>query len=120
MFGHELGRIAAAATFARFFGADPDALSPQQVFAAADALWHAYHDWGEVTVVKAESATAVIQVTVPPTAMAPIALTPAGAWPHAAGLFEEVARVTGAISADSTFSLIPSGIQIAVVWDMPA
>jgi eukaryotic-like serine/threonine-protein kinase len=49
-FASELGRVATAATFSRFFGADPAALSPWHVLSAAEHFWRRYHTWGAVTV----------------------------------------------------------------------
>jgi len=45
-----IGQTAAASSFTRFLGADPGALTPQQVIGLIATLWERYHDWGEVTV----------------------------------------------------------------------
>jgi hypothetical protein len=44
----ELGKVAVAATFQQFYGADPLSVTPAQVLRAADLVWHCYHSWGEV------------------------------------------------------------------------
>src|SRR5262249_47630244 len=44
-FARELGRVATGATFGRFFGANPAALSPSDVLMAADLFWRRYHTW---------------------------------------------------------------------------
>ncbi len=49
-FARDLGRVATAATFNRFFGADAGALTPGRILSAADILWRRYHTWGEVSV----------------------------------------------------------------------
>src|SRR5262249_50925314 len=42
----ELGRAAMTVTFARFLGADPSSLSPDEVLAAGRGFWSRYHSWG--------------------------------------------------------------------------
>lgn len=46
----QLGRTAVAASFDRFYGADPSTLSPARVLLDADMYWHCYHSWGAVAV----------------------------------------------------------------------
>jgi diguanylate cyclase (GGDEF)-like protein len=47
-FARELGRAAAATTFARFFGAKLEAIAPDQVIRGFDVLWRRYQGWGTV------------------------------------------------------------------------
>ncbi len=61
-FARDLGRVATAATFSRFFGADPTALSPWEVLAAADMFWRRYHTWGEVTVARDREGEAHVSI----------------------------------------------------------
>jgi len=49
-FARELGRSAAAATFARFLGADPNKLNAQTLLDMIGVLWHRYHTWGRLEV----------------------------------------------------------------------
>jgi hypothetical protein len=46
----EVGRRALESSFGIVYGADPSAVSPMEVLRAADVFWHAYHNWGLVTV----------------------------------------------------------------------
>ena len=46
----ELGRAIMTSTFARFYGADPSLLSPDQVLSGAEDFWARYHSWGRLTV----------------------------------------------------------------------
>ncbi len=45
-----IGRGTASATFARFFGGDPRALSPGALLGAAPVYWPRYHGWGSIEV----------------------------------------------------------------------
>jgi diguanylate cyclase (GGDEF)-like protein len=58
----ELGRASMTATFARFFGADPSSLTPEEVLGAAGDFWGRYHSWGEVAVTR-DAARVVVTVT---------------------------------------------------------
>jgi serine/threonine-protein kinase len=62
-FARELGRVATAATFNRFFGADATALTPWRILSAADVLWRRYHTWGEVAVEQEGETGARILIT---------------------------------------------------------
>jgi diguanylate cyclase (GGDEF)-like protein len=61
-FARELGRVAAAATFGRFFGANPAHLTPWEVLGTADILWHRYHTWGDIKVNRTGENAAEIRV----------------------------------------------------------
>jgi hypothetical protein len=50
-----IGRGTASATFARFFGGDPRALSPGALLGAAPAYWPRYHSWGGIEVAVADA-----------------------------------------------------------------
>ena len=92
-FARELGRVATGATFGRFFGANPAALTPGRVILAADLFWRRYHTWGEVTVENDGGATdhATVIIAGGPRAELVCAST--------AGILEEVALLAGAARA---------------------
>src|SRR5262249_50663950 len=92
-FARELGRVATGATFGRFFGANPAALTPGRVILAADLFWRRYHTWGEVTVEgePAGADSAVVIITGGPREPLVCAST--------AGILEEVALLAGAARA---------------------
>ena len=87
-FARELGEIAATSTFARFFGADPSAVPPEKVLAAADVFWQSYHSWGEVTVAEASAGTVELVVTGGPRSTLLCSST--------VGLLEVIATLAGA------------------------
>jgi diguanylate cyclase (GGDEF)-like protein len=87
-FGRELGRVAASATFSRFFGADPAALSPGPVLDATDLIWKRYHTWGEVAIERSSDAEALVVLSGGP----PEELI----WAPTAGILEQVALLAGA------------------------
>src|SRR5262249_54462078 len=89
-FARELGRAATGATFGRFFGANPAALSPSDVLMAADLFWRRYHTWGEVTV-EQEPQVAIVAIAGGPREPLVCAST--------AGILEEVALLAGATRA---------------------
>jgi hypothetical protein len=55
----ELGRASMTYTFARFYGADPAAATPDEVLARVAATWPEYHSWGEIHVESAHGHTRV-------------------------------------------------------------
>jgi diguanylate cyclase (GGDEF)-like protein len=87
-FGRELGRVAASATFSRFFGADPAALSPGPVLDATDLIWKRYHTWGEVVIDRSNDVEAMVTLSGGP----PEELI----WAPTAGILEQVAVLAGA------------------------
>lgn len=50
----QLGRVAIDSSFRQFYGADPSAVSPQQVLRAVDLYWSCYHSWGQAAVTARE------------------------------------------------------------------
>jgi diguanylate cyclase (GGDEF)-like protein len=90
-FARELGRVATAATFPRFYGADPAALSPWQVLASADLFWHRYHSWGKVTVERAGDHGARVTIAGGPSDTLICACT--------TGILEEVVLLSGGLSS---------------------
>jgi len=88
VFARELGRVAASATFARFFGADPSAMSPGHVLDTADLFWRRYHTWGMVNVQRAGERVARLSIVGGPRDARVCAST--------AGILEEVVRLSGA------------------------
>jgi uncharacterized protein (TIGR02265 family) len=61
-FARELGKVATGATFSRFFGADPAALSPGHVLSAAEHFWRRYHTWGAVSVDRDGDRSAIVTI----------------------------------------------------------
>jgi len=93
-FARELGRVATAATFSRFFGADPALLTPWHVLEAADLFWRRYHTWGTVSVRRREPDGAEVMVAGGPREPLVCAST--------SGVLEEVVRLAGATRAEVT------------------
>jgi uncharacterized protein (TIGR02265 family) len=93
VFARELGRVAASATFSRFFGADPAALSPGNVLETADLFWRRYHTWGKVQVARTGDHATRIEITGGPKDAHVCAST--------AGILEEVVRLSGAKNGDA-------------------
>jgi diguanylate cyclase (GGDEF)-like protein len=87
-FARDLGRVATAATFSRFFGADPTVLTPWEVLGAADMIWRRYHTWGVVIVDRAADHEAQISIAGSPAD--PLVCASTG------GILEQVARQSGA------------------------
>ncbi|HEX4417636.1 MAG TPA: serine/threonine-protein kinase [Kofleriaceae bacterium] len=56
----KIGRGTMSATFARLFGANPAALTPDEAAAALPAFWSRYHDWGDVEVELADGRAHVV------------------------------------------------------------
>jgi diguanylate cyclase (GGDEF)-like protein len=86
-FARELGRVATSATFGRFFGANPAALSPWQVLSAVDLFWRRYHTWGVVGVERRGEHGTVITVGGSPRDALVCAATE--------GIFEQVGLLAG-------------------------
>ncbi len=93
VFARELGRVAASATFSRFFGADPAALSPGNVLETADLFWRRYHTWGKVGVGRSGERCVRIEIAGGPKDACVCAST--------AGIFEEVVRLAGAKNGEA-------------------
>jgi len=93
-FARDLGRVATAATFSRFFGADPALLTPWHVLEAADLFWRRYHTWGTVSVRRREPDGAEVMVAGGPREPLVCAST--------SGVLEEVVRLAGATRAEVT------------------
>jgi hypothetical protein len=114
-FARELGRVATGATFGRFFGANPAALTPLRVIMAADLFWRRYHTWGEVTV--DEDGTlgdrAVVLISGSPGDPLVCAST--------AGILEEVALLSGAARATIDHDQCEAGgapeCRFLIHWD---
>jgi hypothetical protein len=56
----QVGRAAAAASFAQFYGAETKAMQPVQALGAADNVWRNYHSWGSVWVKAGASEAEVV------------------------------------------------------------
>jgi diguanylate cyclase (GGDEF)-like protein len=56
----QVGRAAAAASFAQFYGAETKAMTPVQTLGAADNVWRNYHSWGSVWVKAGASEAEVV------------------------------------------------------------
>jgi serine/threonine-protein kinase len=114
-FARELGRVATGATFGRFFGANPAALTPGRVIMAADLFWRRYHTWGEVTVDQEGSLgdRAVVLISGSPGDPLVCAST--------SGILEEVALLAGAARAsvehDQCEARGSSECRFLVRWD---
>jgi uncharacterized protein (TIGR02265 family) len=91
VFARELGRVATGATFGRFFGANPEKLTPGRVILSADLFWRRYHTWGEVTVEEAGEDEAAVRIGGGPRDALVCASTE--------GILEEVALLAGAARA---------------------
>ncbi|MCX5743830.1 MAG: peptidylprolyl isomerase [Proteobacteria bacterium] len=50
MIAWQVGRTAIDQSFEQFYGADPSALTPEQVLGAVDLFWRSYHSWGAAAV----------------------------------------------------------------------
>ncbi len=87
-FARELGQIAAASTFTRFFGADPSAVPPEKVLAAADVFWQHYHSWGSVSIAEASAGAVELIITGGPQSTLLCSST--------VGLLERIATLAGA------------------------
>ncbi|MBI4512306.1 MAG: diguanylate cyclase [Deltaproteobacteria bacterium] len=87
-FARELGRVATAATFSHFYGANPGALAPPSVMSAADLFWRRYHTWGVVTVEPQDEHGTHVLIDEGPADELVCAST--------AGIFEQVALLAGA------------------------
>jgi hypothetical protein len=59
----EVGRVATASTFSRFFGADPGALSSWEVLKTVESLWSQYHSWGSVRVTQQTDFTCLVTIS---------------------------------------------------------
>jgi uncharacterized protein (TIGR02265 family) len=90
-FSRALGRNAALATFSRFFGADPSALPPTKVLAAAEVFWGQYHSWGEIKVNQQTPNMVELAITGGPDNELICSST--------TGLFEQIALLAGARNA---------------------
>jgi diguanylate cyclase (GGDEF)-like protein len=114
-FGRELGRVAASATFSRFFGADPAALNPGEVLQATDLVWKRYHTWGTVNVEKAGDHARVVTIADGPTDEL--------VWSPAAGILEQVAVLAGATQAAvavlSKDARVTGRCQFQISWMPP-
>jgi diguanylate cyclase (GGDEF)-like protein len=114
-FGRELGRVAASATFSRFFGADPAALSPGPVLDATDLIWKRYHTWGEVSIERdADQEAALVTLSGGPGEEL--------IWSSTAGILEQVAVLAGA--AKSQVDILaendkPGICRFRVTWTFP-
>jgi uncharacterized protein (TIGR02265 family) len=91
-FARELGRVATGATFSRFFGANPAALSPWHVLSAAEHFWRRYHTWGIVTVERDGDLGARVTITQGPKEPLVCACT--------AGILEQVVTLSGAAQGE--------------------
>jgi uncharacterized protein (TIGR02265 family) len=115
-FARELGRVATAATFSRFFGADPSLLTPWHVLEAADLFWRRYHTWGTVAVRRREPDGADVIVIGGPREPLVCAST--------AGVLEEVVRMAGATRADVDHPICEAAGQdacvFALTWQLSA
>ena len=113
-FARELGRVSAAVTFSRFFGADPAALSPAHVLAAADLLWRRYHTWGTVTVAPARDRAIEVALVGSPRDALVCAAT--------SGILEQVALLSGASASRVTHVACEaegaSACLFGVTWTM--
>jgi serine/threonine-protein kinase len=93
-FARELGRVATGATFSRFFGANPAALSPWHVLSAAEHFWRRYHTWGVVAVERDGDLGARVTIMSGPRDPLVCACT--------AGILEQVVTLSGAPQGDVT------------------
>src|SRR5262249_29019095 len=101
VFARELGRVAASATFSRFFGADPAALSPGNVLETADLFWRRYHTWGKVSVGRDGDGRGSVGVVAGPKEPRVCAST--------AGILEEVVRLAGAKKGEAAHPACEAG-----------
>ncbi|MFH0901466.1 MAG: DUF2378 family protein, partial [Pseudomonadota bacterium] len=115
-FARELGRVATAETFSRFFGADPTAVSPWQVLAAVDLFWRRYHTWGAVRVERRGPTEAEISIAGGPAEPMVCSTT--------IGILSQVVLQTGAVGSTIEHSVCEAagavrGCVFSVRWQMP-
>jgi hypothetical protein len=114
-FGRELGRVAASATFSRFFGADPTQLKAAEVLGATELIWTRYHTWGTVAVEPRGEHEVVVTIADGPHDDL--------VWSPAAGILEQVAVLSGA--AQSTVQILSKDAkdtgrcEFRVTWQPP-
>jgi hypothetical protein len=108
----ELGRAAMTAAFARFYGADAQALAartPRAVLAEAARFWPWFHTWGRVET-RVEPARAV--VTVAGTPRAPLLCC------HIEGMLERIAELAGGLGARARQLACESGGDPACAFEL--
>jgi diguanylate cyclase (GGDEF)-like protein len=105
----EIGRVATASTFSRFFGADPSALPTWEVLQTVESLWLQYHSWGVVKVERRAEFAAEISITGGPADPLLCAST--------TGFLEQVAAFANARHARVTHPVCePGGCVFHVKW----
>ena len=105
----ELGRVAAAATFSRFFGAEPRSLSPWKVVSVAgDTFWPRYHSWGQVSVDRDGEHGAHVSIEHAPAS--PLLAA------SVAGIFEQAVLLAGAPRCQVELDESGGALKFALSW----